>query len=140
MLLAFCLTDPFLEIEKVVSLERMPLKRDEIASLLLSSSWQTLTLFLEELKVQKEDALYTPYQQLLLTYLEEGSKESATLFLRTQGAFAVKKLEDRHIFQILELLQYKDAYTQAFLKALLLSPRSDFVWQKVAACHARLGI
>ncbi len=69
---------------------------------------------------------------LLLNYLSLHSPTAAQLLLRTDFVFALKKLEDRAILDLLTLLKRQTEEGTKFCVELLKSPRSDAIWQAAA--------
>ncbi len=128
---AFYLTNEFIEVETLFQRAESVQNRKTILELLKSGDWFMLEAFAKSQKEAK-DLSVARHQRFLLDYIGRNSKESALIMLQTHGPFAVKKLDDAHVIAMLELLDEKNAHSEAFAKAMLLSPRSDAVWRVAA--------
>lgn len=132
LLEAFYLTPHFLEVETLFQRADFHVERKVIMELLVSGNWQMLDQFYKT-QLEVKDLSLTKHQQFLLDYIELGSKSAANLLLKMHGAFAAKKLNDDQVKMLFNLLDEKNVLSEAFAKAILLSPRSDSVWMAAAA-------
>ena len=128
---AFYLTNEFIEVETLFQRSDSIQNRKTILDLIKSGDWPMLEAFAKSQKEAK-DLSVARRQRFLLDYIGRNSKEAALIMLQTHGPFAVKKLDDAHVIAMLELLDEKNAHSEAFAKAMLLSPRSDAVWRVAA--------
>ena len=128
---AFYLTQEFLSVEELF--HRVDISKEILLSILLSGDWQMLASFSQQQKISK-DLSSSKREKLLLDYIAKGSKEAAYVMLQTDRDFATKKLNDDNTIIMLELLQEKTPEAKLFALDLLISPRSDRVWQKAAHC------
>lgn len=128
---AFYQSPEFVEVETLFQRVESSSDKKEILAILQSGDWQMLSNFAKSQKEAK-DLTAARHQRFLLDYIGRNSKESAQVMLQTHGAFAVKKLDDAHAIAILQLLDVKNTYSEAFAKAMLISPRSDAVWRIAA--------
>lgn len=125
---AFFLTPEFLSVEMLFNRADIPIEKGELLTVLIDGDWQMLATFNAHQRLS-QDLSPARRQRFLLDYIDHDSKAAASLMLKTDGAFASKKLEDRQVLGILALLTEKSAESQQFAIDLLTSPRSDAVWQ-----------
>lgn len=127
LLQAFFLSDAFKEVEALLP----HLDKQTLLKLLMEGDYKMLATFAEEQK-KVQDLSVQRQQRFLLDFVAKGSKQAAEIMLQSHGAFAVKKLDDVHVIEMLQLLGEKTPHAEAFAKALLISPRSDPVWKLAA--------
>lgn len=128
---AFFLSEEFLAVETLLARAPQPLAKAEILEMLLQGSWQMLAQFTHEQRMTKDLSVQCR-QRLLLDYIQHKSKAAAQLILKTDGSFAVRKLDDPHVLLILDLLDDKNSLSERFALALLASPRGSAVWRTAA--------
>jgi nucleoid-associated protein YgaU len=104
----------------------------ELLAILRDGSWGMLAAFAEKQKAS-QDLSPARRQRFLMEYIKKKSKAAAYVMLKTDGDFAVKKLDDATVLQMLELLTSRTQSAEKFAIALLSNPRSDAVWQSAAA-------
>lgn len=129
---AFCLTSHFLSVESIFRRQQSNLNRLELVQFLAQGEWQMLDEIYQK-QCLYDDTSDTRRQAILLDYIQKGSTAAATLLLKIDGVFAVKKLDDSDVLTLLSLLAEKSEIHEKFAKALLMSPRSDAVWKAAAA-------
>lgn len=127
----FYLTNEFTEVETLFQRQDANYERKKLLEIIKSGDWQILEAFTKSQKEAK-DLSAARHQRFLLDYIGRNSKDAALVMLQMHGAFAVKKLDDAHVIAMLELMNEKNTYSEAFAKAMLLSPRSDAVWRIAA--------
>jgi LysM repeat protein len=71
-------------------------------------------------------------RSFLLGALSNHSTTAARILLKTDFTFALKKLEDKALLDILSLLKQQSAESTKFCVELLRAPRSDAIWQAAA--------
>jgi LysM repeat protein len=81
---------------------------------------------------QMQDLSLERRRSVLLSFLEERSTKAAELLLKIEFVYVTKKLDDNRILIMLELIKEKDPLAEQFCKDLLLSQRSNEVWQASA--------
>lgn len=128
----FLMTPEFTTVEMLFSRNVVPVDKEELLAVVLESSWEQLGSFVQQQKVI-QDLSPARRQAFLLSYIQNKSRAAAYLMLKTDGAFAARKLDDAQVLQMLELLDRKTLEGGQFAVALLTSPRSDTVWQRAAA-------
>lgn len=128
---AFFLTKEFLALEMLLSRGESVVAKEEILHLIVQGNWELLSQFFQQQKIA-QDLSPAKRQRLLLDYIQNGSVMAASLILKTDGDFALRKLNDAHILEILTLLVEKTDQAEQFALALLTSPRSDAVWELAA--------
>ncbi|MDR3624711.1 MAG: LysM peptidoglycan-binding domain-containing protein [Chlamydiales bacterium] len=128
---AFFLSSEFCSAEALFRAADAKIDKHQILAILQEGDWQMLESFAKKQK-EAQDLTVAHQQRFLLDYVSRGSKKATEFMLQAHGAFAVKKLDDAHVIAMLNLLDNKTVRSEAFAKALLLSPRSTAVW-KVAA-------
>lgn len=135
---AFVLTPEFLSIETLLNRSQIEIGKMHIVNLLLDGEWQELKDFtqpqgLADLSAERR-------QKLLEIYIKRGSATAADILLRTDFAFALRKLDNEQIIQILQLLVEKSDHAEAFAKALLNSPRNDAIWNLASERLGQYGV
>ncbi|KIA78309.1 hypothetical protein DB43_EI00540 [Parachlamydia acanthamoebae] len=130
---AFYLTQEFLAVEMLFNRAEVVIQKKELLQILIEGNWSLLSTFLQQQKVS-QDLSAARRQRFLLDYIQQHSSAAAQLILKTDGLFALKKLNDSHVLEILHLLKEKTPLAKQFALALLTSPRSDAVWE-LAARH-----
>lgn len=128
---AFFLTPEFLAVETLFNRAEVPVEKLELLGVIRQGNWPMLSKFYEQQRLT-QDLSPARRQAFLLEYMEKDSKAAAYLMLKTDGAYAVRKLDDNHILLMLDLLPNKTLHAEQFSLALLTSPRSDAVWRRAA--------
>ena len=104
----------------------------ELVALACEGTWPMLEGLLLE-QSQMLDLSVEKRRRLLLSYLAFQSPAAASLLIQTDFDFALKRLEDKGILDLLLSLEKADAPPlRAFCLELLKSPRSDAIWHKSA--------
>lgn len=129
---AFLMTPEFLAVEMLFNRADMPINKVEIQQMVLEGAWPMLSDFSEQQK-HFQDLSPAKRQRFLLDYIGHHSKTAAYLLLKTDGEFALKKLDDQHVIDLLELMNDKTAESEKFARDLLISPRSTKVWKLASA-------
>lgn len=127
----FILTPEFLTVELLFKRAEAPIRRQELIEVLLEGDWPLLSQFVEQQR-KVNDLSIARRQKFLLDYIHKGSEEAASLLLKVDGEFAVKKLDDAQVISILQLLPTKTQQSEQFALTLLTSPRSKSVWQQAS--------
>lgn len=125
---AFSMTSEFLAVEMLFSRIDSPVSKTDLQNLLLEGTWAMLSTFAEQQK-QIQDLSAAKRQRFLLDYIDYKSPTAAYLLLKVDGEFALKKLDDPHVIQLLNLLNEKTPESEKYAKDLLSSPRSDAIWR-----------
>ncbi|MEC7839709.1 MAG: LysM peptidoglycan-binding domain-containing protein [Chlamydiota bacterium] len=128
---AFFITPEYMTIELLFKRAPQNISRDEILDVLLQGSWSMLANFSEKQRIA-QDLSDEQRRTLLLNYIDKGSTCAATLFLKTDSVYAIKKLDDDHVVAILKLSTERTANAARFALATLASPRSDDVWKEAS--------
>lgn len=132
LLEAFFLTPEFLAVEMLFNRAEVPVDKLELLGVIRQGNWPMLSKFYEQQRLT-QDLSPARRQAFLLEYMEKDSKNAAYLMLKTDGAYAVRKLDDNHILLMLNLLPNKTQHAEQFALALLTSPRSDSVWRRASS-------
>lgn len=127
----FFLTPEFLAVETLFNRSHAHVQKQELLKILMQGNWKLLTTFFEQQKIA-QDLSPARRQRLLLDYIENESKGAAYLLLKTDGVFALNKLDDAHILAILKLLTDKTSESEKFSILLLTRPRGDAVLNAAA--------
>jgi LysM repeat protein len=128
---AFVLTSEFQAVEVLFKRTKEAIPREELVKMVLEGSWEMVSEFKEQ-QNRAQDLSPARRQSLLLDYLDAKSKTAAMLLLTTDPQVALKKLDDQRVCQLLALLDDKSPKAERFALALLVSPRSNRVWQEAA--------
>lgn len=128
---AFLLTPEFYAIQVLFQKTEAPQEPHVLLNLVVEGSWDLLEKFAKD-QSQILDFSVERRRSLLLGYLALHSPTAAHLLLRTDFAFAHKRLEDRSLLDLLALLKKQSEEGTKFCIELLRSPRSDAIWQAAA--------
>lgn len=128
---AFCLTPEFLAAEMLFTRSGVNVEKSELVQAIGEGGWELLFKFSEEQRAL-QDLSPARRQKFLLNYIEAGNKAAAYLMLKTDYSFTLRKLDDRTIVSILDMLIDKTTESEKFSLAQLRSPRSEAVWKAAA--------
>lgn len=128
---AFILTPEFHALQVFFQKTEAPQDQATLLSLIREGSWEVFEKFAQE-QSQVLDFSIDRRRQLLLNYLAFHSPTAAQILLRTDFVFALKRIEDRGILDLLALLKKQTEEGTQFCLELLRSPRSDAIWQAAA--------
>lgn len=128
---AFCLTPEFYALTALFQKTEAPQNPAVLVKLVAEGNWDLLERFSHE-QEQMLDLSLDKRRRLLLSYLSLQSPTAAQLLLQTDFAFALKRLDDRGVLDLLGLLREKSETSQKYCAELLRSPRSDAVLQAAA--------
>lgn len=132
---AFLITPEFYSLQMLFQKTEAPQENKTLLSLISEGNWDLLERFTSE-QAQMLDLSVEKRRRLLLSYLALHSTTAAQLLLDTDFEFALKKLDDKGIIDLISLLKGENEAARRFYAMLLKSPRSDGVWQ---AAKMRLG-
>lgn len=119
---AFTLTSEYSWIEKLF--KGTAVDTDRLIALIAEGDWGAVSSLVERIKKQKEP-LQEMRQRYLLTELSNGSKQAAAIFLQTDYDFALKRLKDESVDQMVKTMTVADPLTLKYLNAIAASPRSE---------------
>ncbi len=128
---AFLLTPEFHSLSVLFQKTESPQEPQLLLNLATEGSWDLLDKFTKE-QSQALEFSQEKRRQLLLNYLSLHSQTAAQILLRTDFSFALKRLEDRSILDLLSLLKKQTEEGTKFCVELIRSPRSDAIWQAAA--------
>lgn len=129
---AFFLTPEFSALSALFQKCETPCLPSELIELLCEGSWPMLEGLLLE-QSQMLDLSIEKRRRLLLSYLALQSPAAARLLIQTDFSFALKRLEDKGILDLLQCIQNAEPkLLETFCIELLKSPRTDEVWHKSA--------
>ena len=123
---AFALTPQFYALQILFQKTEAALEASDLIDLASEGSWDLLDRFARE-QTQMLDLSVEKRRRLLLSYLSLRSPTAAEILLKTDFSFALKKLNDQGILDLIDLVQ-----SEPFCLELLKSPRSDAVLEKCA--------
>jgi LysM repeat protein len=119
---AFLLTSEYSWIEKLF--KGTSVDKDNLLALLSEGEWGSISSLVERIKKQKE-----PFpemrQRFLLTELANGSKQASAILLQSDYDFALKRLKDESVDQMVKTMTVSDPLTLKYLNAIAASPRSE---------------
>lgn len=127
----FVLTPEFWTVELLFNRSGQRAGKQEILTILLEGSWIILKQFVDQQR-QLQDSSDARRQKFLLDYLKAGSAGAASLLLKTEWEFAVKKLDDQQVLAILQFMPAALPEGLDFAKEMLTSPRSTNVWKQAS--------
>jgi hypothetical protein len=128
---AFLMTPEFYALRVLFQKTDAPVDPQILLSLVSEGSWELLDKFAKE-QSQVLEFSAEKRRALLLNYLALRSPTAAQILLHTDFSFALKKLEDKSILDLLALLKRQTEEGTKFCLELLRSPRSDAIWQASA--------
>ncbi len=128
---AFLVTPEFYSVQVLFQKTEAQQAPHILLDLVCEGNWDLLERFSRE-QSQMLDLSVEKRRRLLLSFLALHSPTAAQLLLRTDFIFALKKLEDKGILDLISLLKNKTEESERFCVELLRSPRSDAIWQAAA--------
>lgn len=128
---AFWVTPEFYSLQVLFQKTEAPQNPSILLDLACEGNWDLLERFHRE-QSQMLDLSVDKRRRVLLSYLALQSPTAAHLLLKTDFIFALKKLEDKGILDLIGLLKNKTEEAERFCVELLRSPRSDAIWQAAA--------
>lgn len=128
---AFLLTPEFYALQVLFQKTDAPQEPSTLLNLISEGSWDLLEKFTKD---QSQILDFSPEKRrnLLLSYLSFHSPTAAGILLKTDFLFALKRLEDRAILDLLALLKKQTEEGTKFCTELLRSARSDAILQAAA--------
>lgn len=130
LLEAFYLSPEFHYMSLLFSKTGIGLKNEHIVALLASGNWATTSETASHLRQVPEFTLEVR-RKFLLSLAQQKSRLAAKILIDGDQEYCIKALDNEQVLSLCDLLG--DKTTPAFLKELLLSPRSDEIWKKAAA-------
>lgn len=130
---AFFVTEEFYNISNLFN-QDVTVKQIEVLDLICEcASWDYIEKFSEEQKNFANRDIRECRLQFLLHALGDKSPTAAYLLLRSDFIYALKRLSDEKILDILSLLKDQSKELEQFCVELLKSSRSDDIWRAAAA-------
>ncbi len=127
---SFFLSKEFHDLSKLF--QKCDIQPVDLVDMVCEGSWQVLEGFVLE-QSQMLDLSEERRRRLLLRYLAIQSPTAARLLVQTDFSFALKRLDDKGILDLLQCSIGSDsALVQKFSLELLKSSRSDTIWYKSA--------
>lgn len=128
---AFLLTPEFYALQVLFQKTNAPQEAQVLVNLAVEGSWELLD---QHFKAQSKVLEFSEEKRrsLLLSYLSLDSPTAAQVFLSTDFAHILKRLDDKLILDLLSLLKNQSEEGTKFCIELLRSPRSDAIWQAAA--------
>lgn len=129
---AFFLTPEFYALSSLFQKCDPSVAAADLIDLACEGTWPMLEGLLLQ-QSQMLDLSVEKRRRLLLSYLALQSPAAASLLIQTDFDFALKRLEDKGILDLLRCIEPTGAkLIQTFCIELLKSPRSDAIWLKSA--------
>jgi hypothetical protein len=132
---AFYLTPEFLTIHTLIHRAETPadspVEKPDLVRMLSEGTWKMLADFVAQQRIV-QDLSATRRQKFLLDYIDQKSPMAAYILLKTDYDFSLRKLDDTDTLRILRLIKEKKVIAEKYATALLISPRSDLIWQTAA--------
>ncbi len=128
---AFVLTPEFCALQLLFQKTDAPQEPATILNLISEGSFELLEKLARD-QSQVLDFSIDKRRNFLLSYLALNSPTAAQLLLRTDFSFALKRLEDRSILDLLSASKRQTEEGTRFCVELLRSPRSDAILQAAA--------
>ena len=134
---AFILTPEYYALQTLFQKSEAAANQDQLLDLVCDGNWQLLDGFVRE-QAQMLDLSVERRRRLLLSYLAQKSPTAADLLLQTDFTFALKRLDDQGLVDLLIAAPMSETL-QKFCVELLQSARSDAIHQKSAEWLYRLA-
>lgn len=134
---AFSVTPEFYAMQTLFQKSESPLTDEQLIDLISEGNWPILDGFVRE-QAQMLDFSVERRRQVLLSYLALSSPTAANILLQSDFAFALKRLNDQGLIDLLSRVQPSETL-QKFCIELLQSARSDAIYEKSAAILYRLA-
>ena len=128
---AFCLTPEFHALQILFQKTHTPQEPQSLLNLAISGRWELLDQLHKE-RLATLEFSEDKRRAILLSYLAQGSSEAALLLIKTDFMFALKRLGDQQILELLSLCKQPTDEGSRFCMELLKSARSDSIWQAAA--------
>jgi len=126
---AFYMTEEFHSLHCFIAHTTIPVKRESLLSLLLEGPYEMFHDFSNQFKEKKADDVEVA-REFLLSYVRLKSKIAADLLIQMDAEFALRKLTDKDLAILIDMISEKHLDLERFLKELAYSVRSDFVRHK----------
>jgi|GEM_PF-486348 len=134
---AFSTTPEFYAVETLFQKSGANISQDQLIGLICDGNWQMIDGFARE-QSQMLDLSDDRRRHLLLSYLALQSPAAANLLLQTDFTFALKRLDDKGVLDLLARAAANETL-QKFCVELMRSPRSDAVYEKSAQLLYRMA-
>lgn len=128
---AFFMTPEFLAVEMLFNRSDAQMDKQLFLNILKEGNWETLHAFSEKQRMS-QDLSGEQRAKFLADYMKLNSKIAAYTLLKFEPGYALKKLDDQGVILMMRLMDNKTVEAEKFAKAMLVSPRSDAVWQEAA--------
>ncbi len=123
---AVSLTPEFFALQVLFQKTGAPQDPKTLIHLASEGNFELLDQFTKE-QAQLLDLSVEKRRRLLLGYLANRSSKAAELLVKTDAVFALKRLDDRGMLDLLSLLNQKTAESETFCVSLMQSSRSDAI-------------
>jgi hypothetical protein len=134
---AFTVTKEFYALQTLFQKTEVSIPPEKLVDLASEGNWQILDGFLRE-QTQMMDLSDDRRRRLLLSYLALQSPVAADLLLQTDYQFALKRLDDKGLLDLLDHVPASEPL-QKFCIDLLQSARSDAIHEKSARWLYRIA-
>ncbi len=125
----FCHSKEFILLERLFARTELPITKGTLLGMVREGGAQRFEDFYAD-QEQICDFSAPARQQLLINYMEGGSKTAAYLLLISDSEYALSHLEDSRIELMLDLLDVKTEEADHFVRQLVDSPRGDAVHKR----------
>lgn len=129
---AFILTPEFDALQTLFQKTESGVSSEKMIDLICEGNWELLDGFVRE-QSQMLDISVERRRRLLLSFFATQSATAADLLLQTDLVFAVKRLDNQGVVDLLSRAE-KNENLQKFCIALLQSARGDMIYEKSAEC------
>ncbi len=102
------------------------MSREEILAMMMEGDWNDLEYFYREQR-KNPDLGESERQSLLHHYMLKPSRVASHLLVKMEPEYALKKISDKDVLQLVKQLSVKNHTVLQFLRQLLVSVRSDDV-------------
>ena len=134
---AFTITPEFYALQTLFQKSGANPSQDQLIDLIGDGNWQMLDGFVRE-QSQMLDLSDDRRRRFLLSYLAMQSPAAADLLLQTDFMFALKRLDDKGLIDLLSHAQTNEIL-QKFCIELLQSARSDAIYEKSSQLLYRMA-
>lgn len=125
---AFSLTPEFQTVETLFARSSGAIKKSKLLELVRQGPWDIMAMLAKQYRLCPQ---FSPEmrQKFLLNYVAAKSICAAELIVRLDPLFAAYHLDDAKTLDVLRLLKTKKPCHEQFALHLLMSPRSNVIWQ-----------
>lgn len=129
---AFMSTPQFFGIYTLLQRSGETIGSDRVLKMICEGDFETFNLFKRGL-ISDQSSGGSALRDLLSAYVNVGSKEAALIWIKIEGEYLLRNLEDSSLLFLIDAIEENTLSTNLFLKKVLCSVRCDKVREASAA-------